>query len=763
MNERSLEDALAEFIERRESGESLTHEDFLSEHPALGPDLAAALHELERAESLLGSETSTPQERLGPWRLIRPIGRGGTGVVFQAESVEQPGKVVALKVLSLAAGLDRRAVTRFRREGEALGRLNDPRIVRVLDTGESGGTLWIAMSLVDGRPLTRILEAGKEAWRDLPAPGGREQRVARWVADLAHAVHGAHEAGLLHRDIKPSNVMLDGEGRPVLLDFGLVGDDEAATLTRTGDVLGTPAYMAPEQVRGETVDCRTDVHALGVLLYELLTGRRPWEGPDPLVVMEALQCQPPPSVRSLVPEISRGMDGLVRAALSVDPADRPATARALAEDLERLAAGERPRTRGPSRWRAWRPKRRRVIVALLAAAAIATGVYMESSTRKADVSPDAEISLDDALVRWVDGRDEEARAQLEQLRVAGRGGPEADVLLARLDGVDPPELAGTAWEDLSVAERLRREGHASEAIAAYQRCIQRQPQSLLPGLLLGLQALDEERLDIAERELDFAVRRMPDSSALRRLKAKVQYRRAEYADSVRTLRQALAKSPGDADLLRDLARSLYMAGRFEEGLDVAWRAVDEAGERGENGLVVLAALLDRNQRHDEAERILRSLVKRHPKSVSYNYNLAVCLDYQHRSDETRRILEGILRDHPRHLDSLILLANLHAGANSDFCQECRDFFERFPDLLDADRAEAYIARALRRLDGRVPRAHELLVRLTRRIGREESIKGVLAEIVARVRERHGDTGDGARRLALLREARLALDAAPPGQ
>ena len=757
MDERDLEDLLAEFIERRESGESLTREAFLSEHPRWGPDLAAALSELDRAEALLGSETATPQERLGPWRLIRPIGRGGTGVVFQAESVEQPGSVVALKVLSMAAGLDRRAVTRFKREGEALARLNDPRIVRVLETGESGGNLWIAMSLVDGRPLTRILEAKGDAWRELPGSGERECRVARWVAELARAVHGAHEAGLLHRDIKPSNVMLDGEGRPVLLDFGLVGDDAAATLTRTGDILGTPAYMAPEQIRGDTVDRRTDVHALGVLLFELLTGHRPWSGPDPLGVMEAIQFQPPPSVRSETPGISRGMEGLVRAALAVDPEDRPSDALAFAEDLERLASGERPRMTGPPWWRRWRPSRRQGIAMVVLMLAIAAGVLVESLGRKSSTSSRPDLSLDDALISWLDGREDEARSHIKRLLDAGNGGPEADVLMARLNGSMPPDFTGSAWEDLSVAERLRLEGHASEAIAAYLRCIQRQPQSVLPGLLLGLQALDEERLDIAERELDFAVRRIPGSGALRRLKAKVQYRREEYAASVRTLRLALENAPGDPDLLRDLARGLYMAGRFEEGLEVAWRAVDEVGKEGEKGLVVLAALLDRNQRHDEAERILRSLVTRHPKSVSYRYNLAVCLDYQHRSDETRQILEGILDEDPQHLDSLILLANLHAGANSEFCQGCRDFYRRFPQLLDARRAEEYIARAFRRLGGRVPRAQEILIRLTRRIGREEAMQRVVDEIAEKVRERYGSTSEGAKRLARLREARVALD------
>ncbi len=758
MSERDLEDVLAEFIERRESGEELTHEAFLSEHPRLGPELAAALSELDRAEALLGSETSTPQERLGPWRLIRPIGRGGTGVVFQAESVEQPGVVVALKVLSLTAGLDRRAVTRFRREGEALARLNDPRIVRVLDTGETGGTLWIAMSLVDGRPLTRILEAKSDAWLQLPEPGRREQRVARWVAELARAVHGAHEAGLLHRDIKPSNVMLDSAGRPVLLDFGLVGDDEAATLTRTGDIVGTPAYMAPEQVRGETVDRRTDVHALGVLLFELLTGCRPWSGPDPLAVMEAIQFHPPPSVRSLAPDVSRGMEGLVRATLSVNPADRPPNALALAEDLERLATGERPEVTGPPWWRRWRPSHRQVIGALLLILAIVSGVLVESLGRKASSSSHSDLSLDDVLISWLDDREDEAKTYLDRLLAAGKGGPEAGVLMARLNGAAPPDYTNTAWEDLSVAERLRRDGHGSEAIAAYLRCIERQPQSVLPGLLLGMQALEEERLDIAERELDFAVRRIPESGAVRRLKAKVQYRREEYEESVTTLRLALANHPRDPDLLRDLARGLYMAGRFDEGLEVAWRAVDEAGEAGEKSLVVLAALLDRNQRYDEGERILRSLVKRHPNSMSYRYNLAVCLDYQHRSDEMRQILEVILEKHPRHLGSLILLANLHAGANSDFCRECRDFFKRFPELLDAEKAEGYIARAFRRLSGRAPRAQGTLIRLTHRIGREESMRRVLHEIADAVWERYGDTSEGAKRLARLREARVALEA-----
>ncbi len=308
---------------------------------------------------------------LDDYEILAFLGRGGEGVVYQAR--HRPlGRVVALKMLRDADRAQPQALLRFRLEAETLARLHHPNIVQVFEVGSVGRRPFFAMEHVEGGNLSARL-------------GGQPQPAresAALVEALARAVHAAHQAGVVHRDLKPSNVLLaerrseETFGTPKISDFGLAKRVQVDTsLTRTGTVMGTPDYMAPEQARAEGKDIgpACDIYALGSILYHLLTGRPPFVGPRPMDVLLQVVHDEPASVRRLFPHAPRDLETICLKCLRKEPRRRYATAEALAEDLRRYRAGRPVLARPTPPWeRAWKAARRRPALAtLIAACAVA--------------------------------------------------------------------------------------------------------------------------------------------------------------------------------------------------------------------------------------------------------------------------------------------------------------------------------------------------------------------------------------------------------
>lgn len=283
------------------------------------------------------------------YELLGEIGRGGMGVVWRARHIRL-NRLVALKTLRPGTRVDMRTLDRFRDEAAAAATLVHPNIVPLYEVGEWGGKPFFAMALLEGGTLADY--RGKH-----PRPDFR--RVVALVARLARAVHYAHQRGLIHGDLKPANVLLDDQGEPQLTDFGL------ARWVDGGNprwIAGTPAYMAPEQVRGDVhITTAVDVYGLGALLYELLTGSPPYGNGDTEPLLRAIQESPVPSARALDPTIDLDLDAVLKRALAKAPQDRYASAAELAEDLNRWLDGElvRARSVGPVeqslRWLRRRP------------------------------------------------------------------------------------------------------------------------------------------------------------------------------------------------------------------------------------------------------------------------------------------------------------------------------------------------------------------------------------------------------------------------
>jgi Tol biopolymer transport system component len=383
---------------------------FLAQACPDDPQLRAEVQSLldQQADSFLESapvsavQALSEGAKLGNFEIVELLGHGGMGEVWRARDARLK-REVAIKVLPASLARDPDRIARFEREARAASALNHPNIVAVYDIGRDNGTYWIASELVRGETLRRMIEAGP-----LPSP-----KTIEIAAQVAAGLAAAHAAGLVHRDLKPDNIMVTRDGHVKILDFGLAKqrrttqDSTTTDLTDEGVVLGTAGYMSPEQVRGEQADHRSDLFSFGVVLYEMLCGKRAFAGDSSIEVMNAILKEDPPELPASVPP---ALARIVRRCLEKDPDRRFQSAADLGFALESLslspARATRPKHRAPWKW-----------AALLAACAIAGAAYWlavrapkpsapaETTLRRLTNDPglttDAAISPDGKLVAYV--------------------------------------------------------------------------------------------------------------------------------------------------------------------------------------------------------------------------------------------------------------------------------------------------------------------------------------------------------------------------
>ena len=397
--EQRLTQAMEDYLAQLERGEPFDRVKFIHRYADLEPNLSAAIESMEflneigrksEKHKVAASEGSTKKvpddaEELGDFHLIREIGRGGMGVVYEAEQ-RSLRRRVALKVLPFAALLDQRRLTRFQNEARAAAMLKHPNIVSVYSVGCERGIHYYAMELIEGQNLC---EAGRFVWPDTATSAtdpntqtapiaalstADENRTSRFhsIAHLgiqaAGALHYAHQQGVIHRDIKPSNLLLDRDGQVHVADFGLARIQTDDDLTMTGDLIGTLRYMSPEHLDGHVVDERTDVYALGITLYELATGQTAFQAENRQELSKLILDSYPIRPTKIVRDFPRDLETVIFKAISKEKDNRYRSAAELCEDLQRFVNNRPVRAKKPTalevvrRWIG----RNRVVSALLA-------------------------------------------------------------------------------------------------------------------------------------------------------------------------------------------------------------------------------------------------------------------------------------------------------------------------------------------------------------------------------------------------------------
>lgn len=334
-----LGDAMDAFLEFREDSGEASAAEFLDRNaglrellePMVAEGLAAG--ELELSDTRPAQEVApTPGQILGDYRIVRQLGRGGMGTVYEAEQVSLRRRV-ALKLLHEHLTWSVRAIARFRREAVAASRLQHPGIVPIYEVGEWRGRHYFTMEFLEGKPLQSLMQEPRFGLR---ADCSRMAEAAELAARVGDALQHAHEHGLVHRDVKPHNIMVGDDGSVKLLDFGLVKLEEPDVESVTAEFLGTPFYCSPEQVLGRDTGPASDVFSLGVVLYELLSGKRPFVGGSTREILNNVETGNFVPLSRAAVGVPRDLRTICEKAMELSPADRYPSAGEMAADLRRF-------------------------------------------------------------------------------------------------------------------------------------------------------------------------------------------------------------------------------------------------------------------------------------------------------------------------------------------------------------------------------------------------------------------------------------------
>jgi tetratricopeptide (TPR) repeat protein/tRNA A-37 threonylcarbamoyl transferase component Bud32 len=628
--EKILDLVYHEIVLREERGETPRLEEYVDRFPRLTDQLRLhfEVHQAMRsgAPSVAGA-TSVPPGRgdiprptVPGYTLLGLLGRGGMGVVYQARQ-EKLHRLVALKMLLSGDHAGPGDLARFRREAEAVARLQHPNIVQVFDVGEHQGRPYLALELVAGGSLAQCLAGTPQMPR----------AAAELVQTLARAMQHAHEQGIVHRDLKPANVLLAMGGigppaeedtklqaapTPKITDFGLAKWLDAETSqSHSGAVVGTPSYMAPEQAanRPGQVGPAADVYALGAILYECLTGRPPFRGATLLETLEQVRSQDPVPARLLQPKVSRDLDTICLKCLEKEARKRYASARELAEDLRRFLAGEPIKARPVGAWgQAVKWARRRPAAAALIAVSMVGGAALLATLLLSNISIAREKAQADSQRERAETNLELARQAVDdyitkvsqdpRLRQHDLEGLRKQLLRSALGfyhkfaeqaGDDPNVQAerGRAYHRLgSITEQV---GNHAEAISLYEQAA---------GIF---DQLAHDHPDVADYRRELAAA-LSDVGNLHLRAGQHERAEAEFHQGL-DLRRGLAEgSSGDADRQADLAAS-------HVNLGAVYRKTGRPGD-AETAFSAAASLLE-------------TLVRDYPKHARYQAELASCLNH----------------------------------------------------------------------------------------------------------------------------------------
>lgn len=597
-----LTQVLDDYLRALENGVPSDPSELLAANPDLAEPLQLYLDSLNelhlvaagfddrtpRAASALDIEPSaTDEKRLGDFILGKEIGRGGMGVVYEARQISL-GRRVALKVLPFAAVLDSKQIARFKNEAQAAAQLHHPNIVPVFAVGAERGVHYYAMQLIDGQPLDRAIEqlrrvreqrsfGGKRAPDAAPldstmsyiadrsfltakSTNRREyySAVLRLGIQAAEALHAAHEFGVVHRDIKPSNLLLDGSGKLWVTDFGLARCQSNATLTRTGDVVGTMRYMSPEQAMGRTalVDHRTDVYSLGATIYELLALRPAFPDENGQSLARRIEDQEPPRLRTIDAGIPQDLETVVAKSMSKVRDERYATSQQFADDLSRVLEGKPTIAKPPTfleRATRWTRRHGRFAAAAFGLAVAASLVLAVGTVLIAREKIKADQNFARAERNFQDARGavDQLGAQLAEQLASVPGADQVrrklleDTLVyyekfAREAGNDPSLCADLATTYSKIGTLRDATGRRTEGLKDHQKAVE------LFRRLVAEQPSSSDfrrRLAMCQNNLGMALNRLGRTDEASKA----------YLEAIAAQEKLLAETPANSGVLSDLS------------------------------------------------------------------------------------------------------------------------------------------------------------------------------------------------------------------
>jgi hypothetical protein len=705
--EAALDLIYGEYLLRQEHGETPNLSEFGQRFPEHAKNLRVQI-ELRQAVDAAGADTTAEGARNGAaapaadWPIIPGyavegvLGRGGMGVVYKARQVGL-NRLVALKLLRWGPDSSPEERTRFRAEAEAVARLQHPHVVQIHEVGEQDGRPFLALEFLQGGSLARRLDG-------TPRPA---HEAAGLVQTLAGAVHAIHQLNIIHRDLKPDNVLLAADGTPKVADFGLAKllDGDAGP-TGSGDVLGTPPYMAPEQAQGQRqrIGPATDVYALGAVLYELLTGRPPFRAETPIDTLLQVIQDEPVSPSRLNPKLPRDLETICLKCLHKDLAKRYTSAAALAEDLDHFLAG-RPVAARPvsAAGRAWRWGRRNpgwatalvstagLLLVIAVGSALAAVWFAEerSKARAAEKLATEERTVAEENLRRAEKAEGQAK---EEAAIAGAVNDflQQDLLGQANIGNQPLSSGGTERNrNITVSELLDRAAQGIEGKFAQQPLTEAAIRLTLGNTYYSLSRFAEAQPQL-ERSVQLRTAQLgadhsdtlDSKNQLAELyRAQAKYDRAEplYQEVlVARVAQLGADHPKTLRSKHDLAGLYWNMGNYNRA-EPLYREVLE-GETAQLGPTHidtltckhnLATLYQNQKKYDRAEPLYREaldgraaqLGSDHPQTLVTKNNLAVLYMEQRKYDQAEPLYKEVLDTRivklgPVHLSTLASKNNL---------------------------------------------------------------------------------------------------------
>jgi WD40 repeat protein len=504
-HEDRLHTVIAEYLQADEAGRAPDRTDLLGRNPDLAEGLreffathdrvrqaVASLHpptitpRADPGATIAAGEPTSPAQALAPgmrfgdYELLQEIARGGMGVVYRARQVSL-NRVVALKMIIAGQFASPGDVQRFRAEAEAAAALDHASIVPIYEVGQHHGQHFFSMKLIEGGSLAEEISRNDARMATINN-GPNDLSLRSWrlcaqlLASVARAVHYAHQRGILHRDLKPANILLDRDGQPHVTDFGLAKRVQGGSdVTRSGAVVGTPSYMAPEQAQGKRgLSTAADVYSLGAILYELLTGRAPFRADTPLDTLLEVLDQEPERPRKLNPALDADLETICLKCLEKDPPRRYGSAEELAQDLERWLGGETIKARPSTRWERtvkW-ARRRPAVSALIAVSALSLVALLALAGflwRNAELRAEAVQDLEKARAARAEVERERKQAKAEaDLQRAAAGHARAEVGRLRMAADKERKKVQKATAAASAADdRARRTVYAADMQLAH--------------------------------------------------------------------------------------------------------------------------------------------------------------------------------------------------------------------------------------------------------------------------------------------------------